>query len=404
MTDCYLPRLGGIELQVHDLALRQRAAGHDVDILTATPPAVGVADPPWVRRLVLDGRHPLTRSAAAAVAGRRLFRSAPAYDVVHVHLSVLSPLATAAAHSAAGAGLPTAVTLHSLWSGLGPVPRLADAAMGLRDWPVAWSAVSEVAAQSLRQAMGAGPQVLVLPNGIDPSAWSTSATPRDPRRVDIVSVMRLAPRKRPLHLLRMLRGVRARVTSDVDVRAVLIGEGPERSSLQRYLRSHDMADWVSLPGRLGRPAIRDVFAGSDVYVAPAELESFGIAALEARCAGLPVVAMARGGVGEFITHGREGLLAASDADMVDALVALTASPALRCAIAAHNRAVPPELNWSGALRQAAHLYDVAAARAATPGSACAAVPVRPSAAVSAAATSALGAAAGATGSGSGLPA
>ena len=36
LSDCYLPRLGGIEVQVHDLAHRLAAAGHDVEVVTAT--------------------------------------------------------------------------------------------------------------------------------------------------------------------------------------------------------------------------------------------------------------------------------------------------------------------------------------------------------------------------------
>src|ERR1700726_4568638 len=36
VSDCYLPRLGGIELQVHDLAERQAAAGHEVTVITTT--------------------------------------------------------------------------------------------------------------------------------------------------------------------------------------------------------------------------------------------------------------------------------------------------------------------------------------------------------------------------------
>ena len=34
VSDCYLPRLGGIERQVHDLAVRQRQRGHEVQIVT----------------------------------------------------------------------------------------------------------------------------------------------------------------------------------------------------------------------------------------------------------------------------------------------------------------------------------------------------------------------------------
>ena len=37
LSDCYLPRLGGIEMQVRDLARRQTAAGHEVHVITTTP-------------------------------------------------------------------------------------------------------------------------------------------------------------------------------------------------------------------------------------------------------------------------------------------------------------------------------------------------------------------------------
>jgi glycosyltransferase involved in cell wall biosynthesis len=175
--------------------------------------------------------------------------------------------------------------------------------------------------------------------------------------------MRLAARKRPLQLLRMLREVRDQVSADIGIRAVIIGEGPERRTLQRYVARHGMAGWVSLPGRLERGDIRTVFAQSDLYVAPARLESFGIAALEARCAGLPVVATARGGVGEFVTHGREGLLAGDDGDMVRELAALIGSRSLRAAITRHNRTVPSPLSWAETQNRADQLYDEAMALA-----------------------------------------
>ena len=163
----------------------------------------------------------------------------------------------------------------------------------------------------------------------------------------IVSVMRLAPRKRPRHLLKMIARVRDQLPVDVRLRVVIIGEGPERASLEKYLRAHDLTDVVELVGRRTRDEIRAEFARADIFVAPANLESFGIAALEARCAGLPVVAKARTGIREFVANGREGLLAQSDRDMVDQLLRLIRDPALRQQIAAHNRAVPPRSTGRG---------------------------------------------------------
>ena len=60
------------------------------------------------------------------------------------------------------------------------------------------------------------------------------------------------------------------------------------------------------PGASPGQKIRELLQRCDVYLAPATLESFGIAALEARSAGLPVIGMAGGGISDFIEHGVEG--------------------------------------------------------------------------------------------------
>ena len=109
--------------------------------------------------------------------------------------------------------------------------------------------------------------------------------------------------------------------------------------MERFLDRHDMRGWVELAGRCDRETIHQVHAASDVYLAPATLESFGIAALEARCAAVPVVAMRVGGVGEFVRPGREGMLVGSDSEMAD----VTARPAdLAGAPAGHARAQPAD--------------------------------------------------------------
>jgi glycosyltransferase involved in cell wall biosynthesis len=117
-----------------------------------------------------------------------------------------------------------------------------------------------------------------------------------------------------------------------------------------------MDDWVELPGRLDRTAIRRQLAEGTLFLAPAALESFGIAALEARTAGLPVVASARSGVGEFVTHGREGLLGASDGDLAVQVVRLLTDERLRSRIARHNWTVPPLHDWVRACARTDQLY------------------------------------------------
>jgi glycosyltransferase involved in cell wall biosynthesis len=284
-------------------------------------------------------------------------------DVVHIHASVGSPLALIAALSGRGAHRPTVVTVHSMWAGLSRPYRMLFAALGVTRRPIVWTAVSSAAAQQVRAAVpGCG--VDVLPNGIDPGRWSRPDVRRHRDDVHLVGVLRLTGRKRPLALLDVLRRTRAAVPDDIALRASIIGDGPMRRAVRRYLRRHAM-DWVELLGAQPANRVREVLHDADVFIATARLESFGIAALEARCAAVPVVALADTGARDFIEHGREGLLAAADDGLVAAVTRLATSPQARAKIAAYSRAVPARAEWPRTLAVADRAY--AAARAEHPG-------------------------------------
>ena len=357
VSDCYLPRLGGIERQVHELAVRQQRAGHDVAVVTSAVGADWAQDD--VRVIAprkLPGLRPTRVRYDKTFQGRRAVLRG-GFDLVHVHASSLSPLAFLTAQASSRAGIPTALTVHSLMASYAPLFRWANVVARWGRWPLAWSAVSTVAARPLQEILGPSVPVTVLPNGVDPEAWRVPRTRSDGGRVLVATVGRLAVRKRPLALLRMLRGVRSRLPGDVRLEAVLIGDGPLRTKLERYVARHGMAGWVTLPGASSHNQIRDIYAEADIYVAPATLESFGIAALEARCAGLPVVAYSGSGVADFITHGVDGFLAGDDAAMVESMTNLCLSPQLRRQMAGHTDASPPSIDWSGVLAATEGLYD-----------------------------------------------
>jgi glycosyltransferase involved in cell wall biosynthesis len=328
VTDSYLPTLGGIELHIRDLVGRQRAAGHEVTVATRGAPApVGLADP----------------------------------DVVHAHVSIVSPFALATARRSALRGVPTVVTVHSLWTHVGPLPELARELWGMRRWDVTWTAVSEPAAQPVRELLRC--PVHLVPNAVDLAEWRPPAeTPVvDPPRV--LSVMRLTGVKRAMPLVRTLR----RVARHHDFSATIVGDGPERPTMRRYLRRHGLADRVRLTGALDRSEIRALLQDASVFLAPAHRESFGIAALEARASGVPVVASSRSGVATFIEHGRSGLLGADDSALGDHLQTLLSDCELREQLTRHNRRVAPAYGWEQALVRNEDVYLLAtAARAHRP--------------------------------------
>jgi phosphatidylinositol alpha 1,6-mannosyltransferase len=388
VSDCFLPRLGGIEIQVAELTRMQRRFGHHVEVVTATPDrdgrcAVG-ADVP-VHRVVapLPWELPVHPRAGRHVA--RLYSDLRP-DVVHVHVGAVSPFGWAALRVAERHRLPTVVTVHSMWDpGTSAMYRALDLGAGWRDWRVVCTTVSEAAALPIRRVVRGRIPVQVVPNGVSTTHWRGPEPPGSdqagsdpagsdragsdpagarPPEVHVVAVGRLAPRKQPLTLLRVLGAARAALGEEVRLRATVVGDGPALPFMERYLRWNAMTGWVRLAGRLDRAGVRAVLAEADVFLAPATRESFGIAALEARVAGVPVVAYDRGGVADFVVPEKEGLLARTPSELAAAVVRLARDRALRASIAAHNSATEPlRCTWPVVLAAFDELYAVAAKRA-----------------------------------------
>ncbi|WP_225992963.1 glycosyltransferase family 4 protein [Actinomadura rudentiformis] len=378
MSDCFLPRLGGIEVQVDELSRAQLAADHDVSIATATPCRTALpedeafaAGSPFAAGRPCAGRPPVDRLVAPMPWELPVGRSLRPVleerkpDVVHVHAGAASPFAWRAVPQARRAAVPVVLTVHSLW---GPVSRSVYRGL-FASWArtaggLVVTAVSEAAAAPIRQVVGGRLPVLVVANGIDTSRWHdfTHAPTRLRTAGDalhVVAVGRLAPRKEPMNLLRLLRDV----GSVVPIRATIVGDGPARTRMERYLRRHGMSGWVRLTGRLDRSAVRVVLAQADVFVAPAARESFGLAALEARLAGLPVIAQTGSGVADFVESGREGLLGRTFPEMAAALLRLADDHRLRNRIAAHNRATEPmRCTWPAVLEAFDGCYELASAK------------------------------------------
>lgn len=357
VTDFYEPRLGGIEVHVAELAKRQRLQGHDVQVITTCP------GPPQdgVRRLGAELRHPHLLHPAALRQGIDSVRHG--FDVVHVHAGLLSPLAYLGARAAARAGVPTVVTMHSLLNGYQGLFQRLDRMLRMSALPISWTAVSATAAHGLHAVLGA--PVHVLPNGIDQEQWrrpAPAATRTD--QVQLIAVMRLAARKRPLPLLRMFRLAQHQVAGRTRLRLLVVGDGPSLASMQRY-RLRNGLDDVQFAGRLPRGQVKAALSQADLFVAPANLESFGIAALEARATGLPVIAKRRAGISEFVRDHREGLLCDSDQQMVRSIVALSVNHYERHHIAEHNRSTRCAAEWTAVLSQTHQLYLAAATHADT---------------------------------------
>lgn len=361
VSDCYLPRLGGIEVQVHDLAQRLAAEGHEVEAFTVTPAhaeqysGTEVIDGITVHRFALGLPHDVAVNPMA-ISQMRVALTGGGFDVVHAHIGVISLFSMDVVRMSLGMGLPTAVTWHSVMSWAGP---LLSPLGFVRRWSqggAALSAVSEVAARPIRRMAGRDSDIVVLPNGIDTAVWHPGHREGD-GSVRVISAMRLAARKRPLDLFKVMKAVHREAPN---VRLEIAGEGDLRSRLVRAVDLADAHEWVSLPGRMTRAQLRERYWASDIYVAPARLEAFGIAALEARSCGLPIVAPDTSGVSEFIEDGVNGLLVHGDDGLVAGLTRLVLDADLRASMAQTNRTEPPAQAWTRVVHMAEAEYERAA--------------------------------------------
>lgn len=363
VCDWYHPRIGGIELHLHDLAARLSTAGHDVVIVTPTP---GAAVVDGIRVVRVDAPRAPNFGFLITPGGVRTLATAIAQeqpDLVHAHVSIVSPAALGGARAVARCGLPLVVTFHSVVPLTRLLARVAGSALGASRWNALFSAVSQRVARDVRTVAPAQPMG-ILPNGIDADFWRAGDRPteRRERTTRLLSVMRLNPKKRPLALVELMRQLRNQIERDQLVVLRIVGDGPWRTRVERAIRRAGLGNEIELLGHLSREQIRLLMATSDIFVLPTIRESFGLAALEARCAGLPVVAMRASGVAELVEHNVNGLLADSDADLAARVAQLVRDPAQRASIANENRSSVTPFAWPRVLDAHFALYAEAVAR------------------------------------------
>ncbi|MDQ2665251.1 MAG: glycosyltransferase family 4 protein [Gemmatimonadota bacterium] len=358
VCDWFLPRMGGIELHLRDLALALKDVGIDASVVTTTPGPADVAGV-HVHRLAAPLLPGLGVSLSPTIVGQiaHVLRK-ERIDLVHAHASVVSPVAYAGAIAGAREGRSSVITFHSMLHG-------SSMLLGASDSLLSWSrqitltAVSSVvAAQAVRWMPGAS--IGVLPNAINVKFWRPRLMTERDGGVHFVTAMRLSRKKRPRELVRAFASAVRFVAGAPSMRLTIAGDGRDRDDIARLAAELGIGDRVTLTGHLEREQLRDLYSRADVFVLPSERESFGIAALEARVSGLPVIAMLAGGARDFIASGVNGLLARDEVELARFIARLALDHALRRYIANQNKTAPSEYDWSAVARAHRVIYEAAA--------------------------------------------
>lgn len=309
VSDWFAPRQGGIESHLRGLGRALAAAGAEVTAITTQPGASSGSFPVIeARNFRLPGLDLAVSPFLAGTMAKALEGVAP--DVVHIHASIIAPGCLAGLVAAQRLGLPVVVTFHSDLAGFAPLFRPLRRLLAPPGGGVLLSAVSERIARQLAALVpGAMPQV--LPNGFDSGFWAAQTRPTPPAGFHMVSAMRLVRKKRPQILPKLCKAVQQATGQPVSL--TVAGAGPLVARLGPEVRA---------PGWLAPAELRNAYRVAHVFVMPSIHESFGIAALEARASGLPVIGRAGTGLCGFIADGDDGFLCESDAEMARAAIRL----------------------------------------------------------------------------------
>jgi L-malate glycosyltransferase len=98
----------------------------------------------------------------------------------------------------------------------------------------------------------------------------------------------------------------AKVREKIPAKLVMMGDGPDRGAAEYIVRKKNLSKDVFFMGKQDR--VQEKLGLADLFLLPSEVESFGLAALEAMASEVPVIASNVGGLPEVVTHGVDGYL------------------------------------------------------------------------------------------------
>ncbi len=338
------PSFGGSGVVGAELAMGLAARGHRVHLISTEPPS-RIVDPPPDLTLhpVRVPRYPLFEHPPYDLAvASAIFEACERHrlDLVQVHYAVPHSASGVLARHLLGAAGPRLVTsLHGTdVTHTGPDPSyraITAAAIRASDGitvPSAWLRDEALRRLDLE---GAAP-IEVIPNFVDPDRFAPPPV-RDrlvlrrhfPAAADdgpvLFHVSNFRPVKRTLDLVEILSLLRRDLPS---VRLLLGGDGPDRPLVEARVHELGLCGSVRFLGE--QVDFAADLRHADAFVLPSESESFGLAALEALSAGVPVFGYRVGGLPEVVGADAGDLVKPFDvAALARAILPALLDPAVR---------------------------------------------------------------------------
>jgi N-acetyl-alpha-D-glucosaminyl L-malate synthase BshA len=233
-------------------------------------------------------------------------------DLLHVHYAIPHAYASFMAKKMLadeGVVLPLITTLHGTDITLvGSHPFYKKAVQFSINHSEYVTSVSQSLKEDTNRLFEISKDIKVIPNFIDSSKINIKEVPCEKGQIApqdqmiITHISNFRPLKRVIDILKIFK----KVSKHLNVKLLMVGDGPDKVRAMRYCRAHEMEDSVLFLGKSNE--IDEILCFSDLFLLPSEQESFGLAALEAMAHGVPVVCTQVGGLPEVVENGVSGYL------------------------------------------------------------------------------------------------
>ena len=310
---CY-PTYGGSGVVATELGMELAARGHEVHFISYAPPIrlTDTNDRIQFHEVEISS-YPLFDHApyALSLAVKMMeVAETESLDLLHVHYAIPHSVSAFLARSmAAPRRLPFITTLHGTDITLVGNDR---SFLPITKFSIEQSdgvtAISHYLKQRTLEDFDIKHPIEVIPNFVncdlylrkdDPGLRAEWAPGGEPILMHLSNF-------RPVKRLTDVIEIFALVREKMPAKLVLIGDGPDRAAAEYIVRKKKLVRDVHFLGKQDR--VYRLLSQADLFLLPSDMESFGLAALEAMACEVPVVASNVGGVPEVIEHGVDGYL------------------------------------------------------------------------------------------------
>jgi N-acetyl-alpha-D-glucosaminyl L-malate synthase BshA len=316
---CY-PTYGGSGVVATELGIELAAQGHEVHFISYSQPfRLNGRDNGIFYHEVPVSNYPLFEFPPYDLAlASRMAEVAEYYslDLLHVHYAIphsVSALLARQMLASRGRRLPFVTTLHGTDITLVGLDRsyLPITRHGIQESDGVTS-ISDYLKQKTIADFGVTRHIETITNFVNCDVYTpikdedARAKARlhlaQPDEAILMHLSNFRPVKRVVDTVKIF----ARVVKERPAQLVLVGDGPDRSAAEWLAHDLGIHTKVHFLGKLER--VNELLPLADLLLMPSELESFGLAALEAMACRVPSIATRVGGVPELIDDGETGLL------------------------------------------------------------------------------------------------